>query len=227
MQSNITFSSGIYFVPKSTLNKMASGKTTKFIGECNGMEGVKKVPHKAYTKKIMHCISGVLKGDNEFDYMAHFYPQNSLNKYSEIEKTINKMPEEKEQKGLILGGTHFINEIFAKSSRQGKLLANKLKTSFKKFKNNDFTIFLGQQKNNGEIDTLASEMLYDKTNDKYFISINTFGTRNDEKIFTPQEIKDYFKYINISDNDQVHVTSKKRLGAFEQIPNSFFNKGVV
>lgn len=238
MQNNISstnFSSGIYFIPHNRLLKMAETPGVKTVYESNGIQGIETIKDKGFTQGIMFCLGGVLKkttknnkGKNEEKVtMAHLYPTQTIPNFSTIKKSVEQFLSNDKFKGIIVGGEHWnIRRDGLSRDNYGdksSTLLSKLRNVFKPFKNKDFTIFYGQKIKDEKLG-LTTAFLFDKKADKYFISIDTDNLKNANKIFSPEEIKDYFHYKHVSKNDQVFVVDPEYPDNYTKVPNSFFNK---
>jgi len=212
--STTSFSSGIYFIPKKELRQLAYTSyesrrsyftTTKpYVKEIfeGGIDTVKtlKDQDKGFTEGLIYCLGGLLKeGKNKL--MFHFYPPDFIADMPVIKKKVQDININGNLKGLIIGGSYFPGKDLSTCSDQSLEIFSNLKKVFKKFKNKDFTIFYGQKNTNSSLNK-ETDFLYDNINDNYFISINT-----DE--ITPENIKNHYKFIRISPNDEVFIEGKK------------------
>jgi hypothetical protein len=212
--SNISFSSGIYFLPKKELRTMVyasyQGPRSNFtaikpdVKEVfeGGIDAVKDLGthSKGFTAYILHCIAGVFK-EGKSNKMFHFYPPDFSVSKGKAQEEVKKINPEQKLKGLIIGGLHSSEEYCKTESKQSlRLLAN-LDIMFKKFKEKDFSIFFGQ-KNNIDYDYEGIDFLHDAAEDNYFIHLDL-----DE--VTPEIVKKHFHFIKISPSDNVFVKGQK------------------
>jgi hypothetical protein len=215
--SNISFSSRINIMHYDDLfdtvsnicaKNRASVKSFSESKFAHNIQGYKK----GYTSGIIYCIAGLLKTTKD-NFMFHLYPSDALKEFGNIVEFSDKIPFDEHLRGVLIGGIDFIDNYILKSRKDSLELLSRLKQLFKKFKKIDMSIFYGQPKQNKSVLSCSCDIMYTPATDTYDIGICPPSYRN--KI-TPDFVKEYFKFIHISDSDEVFINNKKVL-------NSFFN----